>query len=68
MGAGSAALYATGGWLYYFAWRQLERALARTDGCERAVGKYFRQDPDDLKLPVRTAPLPDYATEPQSSR
>lgn len=53
VGAGSVALYATGGILYYLAWQQIERNLTRPDACEKAVEQYMPLPLDQLQLPVR---------------
>ncbi len=58
VGAESAALYATGGWLYYLAWRQIENNLARQDTCERVGTSYLRTPTARLKLPVGGGGLP----------
>jgi hypothetical protein len=57
VGAGSAALYATGGWLAYYAWKQIERTLSSPDACEQAAEGYMSLDRADLALPVRKGVL-----------
>lgn len=58
IGAGSAALYATGGWIYYLAWRQIDGNLTRQEGCERAGASYLHTPTGKLKLPARRGGLP----------
>jgi hypothetical protein len=53
VGAGSAALFVTGGWLPYYAWKQIERTLSSPDACERAAEEYMSLDRAALELPVR---------------
>ena len=58
LGAESVALYATGGWVLYLGWRQVEANLSKPDACERNTHYYLFTPTAKLKLPVREGTLP----------
>jgi hypothetical protein len=68
VGAGSAALYVTGGWVVYFTWRQLERSMSRPDACEVAAEKYMTLDDAELKLPRREGKLSGHSSTPAGTK